>query len=594
MDVFFFFNDTATTEIYTRIARRQRQMCIRDRYIAYFTDFGENNGSYQIDNSVLANGRIYKWVGKGSGRYEPLIQLVAPEKKQLFSVGANYKISAGNSVRSEFSLSNLDRNRFSSSDTGNVGYAGFFELQSKRSFNFFKNKMEIRNTGVYEFSDKNFKPLNPYRATEFSRDWNLIRSLIPVNEHLVSNTLALNFTGLNVNYTYSGFFRSDIFTGNRNELLVNFTYKGFFISATGNLMKSSDQLFKTSFFRPRVNVSQKINFIKDTRIGLNYENENNTIRTRTLDSLQKTSFAYDQYRLYINFRNSSKSSIDLYTAYRKDFLPVNNKFEEFTQAKEIGVSGELNNKNFSNLSYNLAFRQLTVINPTIGQKRPESNLIGKINHNLKLINNGISSVTIMEFGSGQQAKADFVYIKVASGTGTHIWNDGNKDGIEGKDEFLIIPGIDTANYIKYIQYNNEYIRANTASVNNNFRVDLKKIIKRKDKKVYTILSNISFNSIFRTTEKPISTEQAFSVPFFHNLADTSILLNNLSSVSTLYYNLGNPKYDFHLGFKRNKDCLLYTSDAADERSSVDLGGRRIIKKKTKYNNNNNNNKKQKR
>ena len=29
-------------------------------------------------------------------------------------------------------------------------------------------------------------------------------------------------------------------------------------------------------------------------------------------------------------------------------------------------------------------------------------------------------------------------------------------------------------------------------------------------------------------------------------------------------------------------CLLYTSDAADERSSVDLGGRRIIKKKNSY------------
>ena len=28
-------------------------------------------------------------------------------------------------------------------------------------------------------------------------------------------------------------------------------------------------------------------------------------------------------------------------------------------------------------------------------------------------------------------------------------------------------------------------------------------------------------------------------------------------------------------------CLLYTSDAADERSSVDLGGRRIIKKNTR-------------
>ena len=33
----------------------------------------------------------------------------------------------------------------------------------------------------------------------------------------------------------------------------------------------------------------------------------------------------------------------------------------------------------------------------------------------------------------------------------------------------------------------------------------------------------------------------------------------------------------------SKGCLLYTSDAADERTSVDLGGRRIIKKKKKTN-----------
>ena len=32
---------------------------------------------------------------------------------------------------------------------------------------------------------------------------------------------------------------------------------------------------------------------------------------------------------------------------------------------------------------------------------------------------------------------------------------------------------------------------------------------------------------------------------------------------------------------QGKICLLYTSDAADERSSVDLGGRRIIQKKNR-------------
>ena len=39
---------------------------------------------------------------------------------------------------------------------------------------------------------------------------------------------------------------------------------------------------------------------------------------------------------------------------------------------------------------------------------------------------------------------------------------------------------------------------------------------------------------------------------------------------------GKDSQDFHQWC-----CLLYTSDAADERSSVDLGGRRIIKKTNK-------------
>ena len=33
--------------------------------------------------------------------------------------------------------------------------------------------------------------------------------------------------------------------------------------------------------------------------------------------------------------------------------------------------------------------------------------------------------------------------------------------------------------------------------------------------------------------------------------------------------------------RHDHSCLLYTSDAADERSSVDLGGRRHLKKKKK-------------
>ena len=39
--------------------------------------------------------------------------------------------------------------------------------------------------------------------------------------------------------------------------------------------------------------------------------------------------------------------------------------------------------------------------------------------------------------------------------------------------------------------------------------------------------------------------------------------------------------EFEYGILYNNICLLYTSDAADEEDSVDLGGPRLIKKKKK-------------
>ena len=64
----------------------------------------------------------------------------------------------------------------------------------------------------------------------------------------------------------------------------------------------------------------------------------------------------------------------------------------------------------------------------------------------------------------------------------------------------------------------------------------------------------------------------------------SIVNENTNSVKfNLYPNPATTWIEVELqeAAKSNITCLLYTSDAADERSSVDLGGRRIIKKKKK-------------
>ena len=60
-----------------------------------------------------------------------------------------------------------------------------------------------------------------------------------------------------------------------------------------------------------------------------------------------------------------------------------------------------------------------------------------------------------------------------------------------------------------------------------------------------------------------------------------LIVGRIPQVNALFM----PPCHFHgIRSAGTRPCLLYTSDAADERSSVDLGGRRIIKKNTINNN----------
>ena len=60
MCFFFFFNDTATTEIYTRSLGRQRQMCIRDR-LNWNTATEINNYGFEVERSETQEAKSKTW-----------------------------------------------------------------------------------------------------------------------------------------------------------------------------------------------------------------------------------------------------------------------------------------------------------------------------------------------------------------------------------------------------------------------------------------------------------------------------------------------------------------------------------------------------
>src|SRR5678809_1004976 len=99
--------------------------------------------------------------------------------------------------------------------------------------------------------------------------------------------------------------------------------------------------------------------------------------------------------------------------------------------------------------------------------------------------------------------------------------------------------------------------------------DLKLRKGNNERKEYTVQAGVL--GLNATAEGPI-------MPFYKG----SYLVNYRYSTLSLLNKMGVTLTDGTTVFQDlSYNCLLYTSDAADERSSVDLGGRRIIKKKKK-------------
>ncbi len=521
------------------------------RYFALFSEVGENMGSYDIDNSIV-NGRVYKWVGINNGKYEPIIRLIPPEKKQLISFGGNYKLGKNNGINAEISISNEDKNRFSSiDDDDNTGLAGLIRMNTTKEIDFKNFKISVKNQGKYEYAGINYKPVNPYRPPEFTRDWNLQKNNTAHNEHLFNNIFNVKIANFIIKYDYSGFFRGITFKGNKHIPSINYHYKGFSLFAQSNNLSTEDENFTTKFFRPKLNISQKIPFLNNVKIGFYYEEEKNHINNKATDSLMSNSFYYDYYKIYLNAIASNTATLDIYGSYRDDYLPVKNDFEKYTGAKEFGIKGKWNFKSVSALTYNITYRNLQIKNNISNIRKPESNLLGKLGHRLKLFKGAILSNTNIEFGSGQLAKSDFVYLKVKPGEGSYVWIDYNKNGIEEKGEFEIINGIDTANYVKIIQYNNEFIRTNSSLVNNSLKISGNKFFKKPVGAFNKFLYKLNFTSIFRMIQRSQSDKPGFNIPVLTNLQDTNLISYTLFYTGTLFFNQGDPVYDLRLGYKTN-------------------------------------------
>jgi hypothetical protein len=115
-------------------------------YSIKFSYVGENKGDYALVNTN-AISNIYEYIpqisGDKQGDYEPILNLIAPEKIQLAIINGDYRISENSEIKFELANSNSDKNLFSTiNDEDNTGLATKIEIKNSLLSN---NNFEIIN-----------------------------------------------------------------------------------------------------------------------------------------------------------------------------------------------------------------------------------------------------------------------------------------------------------------------------------------------------------------------------------------------------------------------------------------------------------------
>ena len=533
------------------------------RYTANFSEVGTGNGSYSIDATAAANGRAYKWVGSGNGRYDPVIRLIAPEKRQLATLGAEYQLLDATTIGGELAMSNFDLNRFSQENNDdNQGLAGTLNLDHKSILGKAEQKITLLAKAGIEIVNNSFNSLNPYRNAEFARDWNL-ETNEKRKEKITSTSIGLEKSNeAYIRYAYSNFNRQELFNGNKNLIELGIDKGGWKIDGVGNFLKTNSLLEKTNFYRPIVDISKQFSRLDNWKIGMHYEQEKNS-RTNINDvNLNQTSFKYEYIKYFIQSPQYDKFNFKIGYNQRKDFAPEGDMFSQNTLAKEFQISGKWQQGESSRLIGDFIIRDLTVIDSELTTVVPKTTYLGRIDYDFTAFNKAIRSNTSYQVGSGQQAKAEFEYIMVQKGEGQYIWIDDG-DGVQETFEFQISPVQDTANYIKLAIYNNEFVRTNNNSLNQNLRLEGRNLFDQKDisengwKKVVSKFSALMNIRVNKKSEES-GTDGGFR-PFDFGIQDTSIITYNAAVNNTLFFNRGNPVFDLQIGNRKNTTRFVQVS-----------------------------------
>ena len=527
-------------------------------YQVSFSLVGDNKGDYIVQQE-LAGGRIYKWVDRlnniPQGNYTPHIQLVAAEKKELYTANASRKIGEKGLFGIELARSNNDINTFSDSmDNDNVGYASLVTYQYESdSIGFAGQNWKVDNLISYELNTEEYKQLERFRPVEFTRNWNIQ----DVNNelHLIGNRWKASnqLTQLNYGIDYMNF--QGQVNGVNQLYTVDQTIKNVQLVLEGTYLKKVG-LENNTFNRPGMLINWTMPSNGWNLYAKRYMENNRMIEE---DTLNDYSFLFIENSIGSSSPDTSRFNTSFKIRERKDYTPNLMSWDLLSQSWNFDINEKWRINQNNTVVIGFQYRDLEVYQSNTGFENDQS-VLSRVEYFGRLLKRSLKTNIFYEVGSGLERKREYRFVKVQVGEGNYTWMDEDGDGLEELNEFRYDELGDAVqsglynNYIRVFTLGDEFVNTQNVSFTENIMFDPKLIFDRSSQ-MYDIIKVIQLQSNVRVQNKfePTNTLADYNVLNSYNLFDLyqtieqeSIINNEISARNQIFLFRSNSKFGIQL------------------------------------------------
>jgi hypothetical protein len=549
-------------------------------YRAVFTYVGPGKGDYIFSN-FNALGRVYKWVapigGISQGDYVPSRIIITPKKKQMLSSGIEWKLGKYLKLKTEFSATTNDLNTFSPYDRrDDFGFSNYTKLIGTIPLmDKLGNPLTLETFVELEALDKNFSPIEQYRAVEFDRDWNTRNQGYKGNQ--ISSALGATLKSQQkgaINLAAQQYGIGNDYFGIRAATDGRWKQNGFNAIWDGSFL-SSNAVDKNQFLRHRSDISQAFGWFK---IGYIDDQELNTFRNEA-GTLATNSYGFFDYQFYLANSDSIKNNFKLFYRERLDQRTDTSTLSRVAKARSFGSEVAFTEWTNHQLKLISSYRELKILDSNLIDQNPENTLLGRIDYEMKVLKGALSTNSFYEVGSGLELKKEFLYIQVNDGQGVYTWIDYNGDGIKDLNEFEVAQFVDQASYIRVFTPSNEYVKTYSNEFNQSINFRPERLWSNK-KGILGIASRFSDQARFRVLRKTNIFEggAAFN-PFVTDIRDSNLISTNSTVRNSLFFNRTSSIFSAEYVYQKlNSKTLLATGFDAKANEAHELSFRWNIKR----------------